>query len=68
MSSSWTINDFPVLKTLGEGAFGKVDLAEDRKSGQKALVALKMMQKKHLLGNKMTNHFKREVDSKSGLK
>jgi serine/threonine protein kinase len=68
MSSTWTINDFTVLKTLGEGAFGKVDLAEDRKSEQKALVALKMKHKKHILENKMTNHFKREVDIQRGLK
>jgi aurora kinase, other len=67
MSSTWTINDFTVMKTLGEGAFGKVDLAEDKKSGQKALVALKMMHKKTLIENKMTNQFKREVDIQSGL-
>jgi aurora kinase len=67
MSSTWTINDFTVLKTLGEGAFGKVDLADDKKSGKKALVALKMMHKKQLMENKMTNQFKREVDIQSGL-
>jgi hypothetical protein len=50
------------MRRLGEGAFGKVFLAQEKKSGQEAIVALKIMEKKDLLNYNMTGQLKREFE------
>lgn len=53
------IGKYQVLKTLGEGSFGKVKLAEHLSTGQK--VALKIINKKTLAKSDMQGRVEREI-------
>ena len=46
------INQYMIIKTLGEGSFGKVKLCVD--TGSNTTYAVKIMNKKTLINTKMT--------------
>jgi carbon catabolite-derepressing protein kinase len=53
------LGQYTLLKTLGEGSFGKVKLATHRVSGQK--VALKIINRKRLVTRDMAGRIEREI-------
>ena len=53
------ISDFKILKTLGEGEFGKVKSAEEIKTGQK--VSIKILNKNKIQGKENFNQIVREI-------
>lgn len=54
------IGAYNVLKTLGEGSFGKVKLAVHRSTGQQ--VALKIIARKKLISRDMVGRVEREIE------
>ena len=64
-SKKWNLNCFNQGPLLGEGAFGKVFLAQEKKSG--FFVALKILSKLKLKQNKMQKHVLREIEIMSRL-
>lgn len=54
------IGPYVIVKTLGEGSFGKVKLAVHQTSGQK--VALKIISRKKLLTKDMAGRIDREIE------
>jgi carbon catabolite-derepressing protein kinase len=54
------IGPYVVLRTLGEGSFGKVKLAVHQVTGQK--VALKIISRKKLLSKEMEGRVEREIE------
>ncbi|KAI0006568.1 Pkinase-domain-containing protein [Xylariaceae sp. FL0662B] len=54
------IGAYNVLRTLGEGSFGKVKLAVHRSTGQK--VALKIIARKKLISRDMVGRVEREIE------
>jgi len=54
------IGAYNVLKTLGEGSFGKVKLAVHRSTGQH--VALKIIARKKLISRDMVGRVEREIE------
>jgi aurora kinase len=65
---SWALTDFDFQRNLGQGRFGKVYLAQEKKSTQKAIVDLKISEKRQLCLDGLTKQFKSEVDLQRGLK
>jgi len=61
----WTLRDFDVGRKLGEGQFGAVYLARERRSG--FLVALKAIKKSQLLSTFNDHLLRREIDIHSHL-
>ena len=59
-STDVRMDQYTVLKTLGEGSFGKVKLAIHKSSGQK--VALKIISRKKLISRDMTGRVEREIE------
>jgi len=59
-STDVRLDQYTVLKTLGEGSFGKVKLAIHKSSGQK--VALKIISRKKLISRDMTGRVEREIE------
>jgi len=59
LSDGSRIGNYQIVKTLGEGAFGKVKLAYHITTGQK--VALKIINKKLLTKNDMKGRIEREI-------
>lgn len=55
-----TIADFQIMKTLGTGSFGRVVLAQHRQKEGK-LLAIKMMEKKHVIKTKQVQHTISEI-------
>ena len=53
------LGQYTVVKTLGEGSFGKVKLAVHRVSGQK--VALKIISRRKLVTRDMAGRIEREI-------
>ncbi|SLM33572.1 pkinase-domain-containing protein [Lasallia pustulata] len=53
------VGQYTILKTLGEGSFGKVKLAVHRVSGQE--VALKIISRKKLISRDMAGRVEREI-------
>jgi carbon catabolite-derepressing protein kinase len=53
------LNQYTVLRTLGEGSFGKVKLATHKLTGQK--VALKIINRKKLMARDMQGRMEREI-------
>jgi carbon catabolite-derepressing protein kinase len=53
------LNQYTILRTLGEGSFGKVKLAIHKTSGQK--VALKIINRKKLMARDMQGRTEREI-------
>lgn len=54
------IGEYNILKTLGEGSFGKVKLAVHRSTGQR--VALKIISRKKLTSRDMQGRVEREIE------
>jgi carbon catabolite-derepressing protein kinase len=57
--TSQRLGQYTVVKTLGEGSFGKVKLATHGVSGQK--VALKIINRKRLVTRDMAGRIEREI-------
>lgn len=53
------LGQYTIVKTLGEGSFGKVKLATHQVSGQK--VALKVINRKQLVTRDMAGRIEREI-------
>ncbi|XP_066147968.1 aurora kinase B-like [Euwallacea fornicatus] len=62
----WSLKDFDIGTKLGEGKFGKVYLAKEKKTD--FLVALKTLIKKELVKNKVERQVLREIEIQSNLK
>jgi len=58
-SSTQRLGQYTIVKTLGEGSFGKVKLATHQVSGQK--VALKIINRKRLVTRDMAGRIEREI-------
>ncbi|CAL4919245.1 unnamed protein product [Urochloa decumbens] len=61
----WSMSDFEIGKYIGEGKFGKVYLAREKKSGY--VVALKVMYKAKLEKYRFHAHLRREIEIQHGL-
>eukprot|EP01053_Blabericola_migrator_P012939 Blabericola_migrator_1__12938@NODE_853_length_6253_cov_534_155512_g604_i0_p3_GENE_NODE_853_length_6253_cov_534_155512_g604_i0NODE_853_length_6253_cov_534_155512_g604_i0_p3_ORF_typecomplete_len467_score83_53Pkinase/PF00069_25/1_1e70Pkinase_Tyr/PF07714_17/1_7e43Kinaselike/PF14531_6/1_7e14Kdo/PF06293_14/3_4e08Pkinase_fungal/PF17667_1/1_1e02Pkinase_fungal/PF17667_1/2_2e06FTA2/PF13095_6/3_8FTA2/PF13095_6/0_0064WaaY/PF06176_11/0_00014RIO1/PF01163_22/0_0004APH/PF01636_23/0_0056APH/PF01636_23/1_7e03YrbL len=61
----WTLNDFDIGKRLGEGQYGAVYLARERRTGY--LVALKVIKKTQLLNTYNEHLLRREIEIHSHL-
>lgn len=57
--TSQRLGQYQVLKTLGEGSFGKVKLAVHQTTGQK--VALKIISRRKLVARDMAGRVEREI-------
>ena len=57
--TSQRLGQYTIVKTLGEGSFGKVKLAVHQVSGQK--VALKIINRKKLVTRDMAGRIEREI-------
>lgn len=57
--TSQRLGQYTIVKTLGEGSFGKVKLATHQVSGQK--VALKIINRKRLVTRDMAGRIEREI-------
>lgn len=55
-----SLSEFQIMKTLGTGSFGRVVLAQHRKKEGK-LLAIKMMEKKHVVKTKQVQHTIAEI-------
>ena len=55
-----SINDYHLLKSIGEGAFGKVYLAKDKTSNE--LFAIKALDKNHIVKHNKSKQVYREKD------
>ena len=53
------VGKYILIDTLGEGAFGKVKLAIDEKTGHE--YAVKIMDKSHIQANELTVQVRREI-------
>jgi serine/threonine protein kinase len=62
----WCIDDFEIGKPLGQGKFGRVYLAREKKT--KFVVALKKMSKKQLLRAHFEVQLRREIEIQSHLR
>lgn len=62
----WTLNDFKLIKLLGKGRFGKVFKARELKTNY--VVALKILNKAHLLKERAENQLRREIEIQSELR
>lgn len=62
----WSIDDFEIGKPLGNGKFGRVYLAREKKS--KFIVALKCMSKKQLAKSQFEHQLRREIEIQSHLR
>ncbi|KAK0728677.1 Pkinase-domain-containing protein [Lasiosphaeria miniovina] len=60
MRTEQRIGAYEVIRTLGEGSFGKVKLAKHRSTGQ--LVALKIISRKKLISRDMQGRVEREIE------
>ncbi|KAK2645504.1 hypothetical protein Ddye_020699 [Dipteronia dyeriana] len=61
----WTLNDFDIGKPLGQGKFGHVSLAREKRSNQ--IVALKVLFKSQLQQSQVEHQLQREVEIQSHL-
>jgi serine/threonine protein kinase len=59
-TKSWTIDDFELGPSLGEGSFGVVHLAREKKS--KFIVALKIMNKEPIQNCNLEAQMRREIE------
>ncbi|KAK4164832.1 putative carbon catabolite-derepressing protein kinase [Cladorrhinum sp. PSN259] len=60
MRTEQRIGAYNIIKTLGEGSFGKVKLAVHRSTGQQ--VALKIISRKNLISRDMQGRVEREIE------
>ena len=57
-----TINDYEFMKQIGEGAYGNVYLAKDKKNLPHRLLAIKALDKSHVLKFSKTKAVYREKE------
>ena len=62
----WSLKDFEIGKLLGNGKFGDVYLARERKS--KFIVAIKVLKKRQLLKAGVEHQLRREIEIQSHLR
>lgn len=62
----WSLDDFEIGRPLGNGRFGRVYLARERRT--KYLVALKVISKPQLTSSNMEGQLRREIEIQSGLR
>ena len=62
----WTINDFEIGRPLGNGKFGRVYLAREKKS--KFIVSLKLLRKSQLQKANIEHQLRREIEIQSHLR
>lgn len=62
----WCLDDFEIGKPLGQGKFGRVYLAREKKS--KFVVALKVLQKSQLVRASFEHQLRREIEIQSHLR
>jgi aurora kinase, other len=62
----WKLDDFEIGKPLGQGKFGRVYLAREKKT--KCIVALKVLQKSQLLRAHFEHQLRREIEIQSHLR
>mmetsp|Transcript_9062 Transcript_9062/g.13538 ORF Transcript_9062/g.13538 Transcript_9062/m.13538 type:complete len:188 (-) Transcript_9062:452-1015(-) len=63
---AWTLSDFDIGRRLGEGKFGRVYLAREKRS--KYIVAIKVLQKRQLLKSGVEHQLRREIEIQSHLR
>ncbi|KAL9658660.1 hypothetical protein ABK040_006196 [Willaertia magna] len=63
---SWKLDDFEIGRPIGEGKFGKVYLARERRT--KYIVALKVLDKEQLVTNGVEYQLRREIEIQSHLR
>lgn len=62
----WHLSMFEIGRPLGKGKFGRVYLAQEKKSG--FICALKMLQKSELMQSKAEKQVRREIEIQSNLR
>ncbi|CAG8487428.1 2871_t:CDS:2, partial [Acaulospora morrowiae] len=62
----WSLDDFEVGDPLGQGRFGRVFMAKEKKSG--TIVALKVIFKRDLREHKLEEQLKREIEIQCHLR
>ena len=62
----WCLNDFEIGKPLGQGKFGRVYLAREKKT--KFIVALKVLNKHQLRKSNFEHQLRREIEIQSHLR
>lgn len=62
----WTLEDFEIGKPLGQGKFGNVYLAREKK--HKYIVALKVLFKKQLMSARVEHQLRREIEIQTRLR
>jgi serine/threonine protein kinase len=62
----WSVDDFDILKPLGQGKFGNVYMAREKKSGY--IIALKVMWKNVIQRFKVEKQLKREIEIQAHLR
>lgn len=62
----WHLSMFEIGRPLGKGKFGRVYLAQEKKSG--FICALKMLQKSELMQSKVEKQVRREIEIQSNLR
>jgi aurora kinase len=62
----WTLEDFDIGRRLGEGKFGKVYLAREKRT--EYIVAIKVLDKKQLLVSGVEHQLRREIEIQSHLR
>ena len=62
----WSLADFEIGKPLGQGKFGSVYMAREKKS--KYVVALKVLQKSQLIKANVEHQLRREIEIQSHLR
>ena len=65
-SKQWSLADFDIGKPLGEGKFGRVYLAREKKT--KFICALKVLFKKQLQKHQVEHQLRREIEIQSHLR
>lgn len=62
----WHLSMFEIGRPLGKGKFGRVYLAQEKRSG--FICALKMLQKSELMQSKVEKQVRREIEIQSNLR
>jgi len=66
LPKTWKLEDFEIGKPLGQGKFGNVYLAREKK--HKFIVALKVLFKKQLMHAKVEHQLRREIEIQTRLR
>ena len=64
--SNWTLENFKIGKKIGNGKFGDVYLAKERRSN--FIVAIKVLKKRQLIQNNVEHQLRREIEIQAHLR